>query len=207
MKKIVALMLAALLALASASALAESSETLILTATVEGLDPIVLAAPASGLLAPFSVRAGQMLSSGEAVFTVEPQRVYAEIEGTVADVYAQAGESADAAMDRYGAVMRIEYADRYQIEATNRTGYNTVENRDLRVGMPVYLRSANEKHFADGRITAVEGTQFTVEVIGGDLVFTEDVKVYREADYGDKPSSPVPSCPLCSPMPYPLPAP
>lgn len=186
MKKIVALMLAALLALASASALAESSETLILTATVEGLDPIVLAAPASGLLAPFSVRAGQMLSSGEAVFTVEPQRVYAGIEGTVADVYAQAGESADAAMDRYGAVMRIEYADRYQIEATNRTGYNTVENRDLRVGMPVYLRSANEKHFADGRITAVEGTQFTVEVIGGDLVFTEDVKVYREADYGDK---------------------
>ena len=146
MKKIVALALAALLALAGASALAESSETLILTATVEGLDPIVLSAPASGPLAPFSVRAGQLLASGETVFTVEPQRVYAEIEGTVADVYAQAGESADAVVSRYGAVLSIEYADRYQIEATNRTGYNTVENRDLRVGMPVYLRSANEKH-------------------------------------------------------------
>ena len=52
MKKMVALMLAALLALAGVPALAESSETLILTATVEGLDPIVLSAPASGLLAP-----------------------------------------------------------------------------------------------------------------------------------------------------------
>lgn len=186
MKKIVALALAALLALAGASALAESSETLILTATVEGLDPIVLSAPASGPLAPFSVRAGQLLASGETVFTVEPQRVYAEIEGTVADVYAQAGESADAAVSRYGAVLSIEYADRYQIEATNRTGYNTVENRDLRVGMPVYLRSANEKHFADGRITAVNGSQFTVQVLGGDLVFTEDVKIYREPDYGNK---------------------
>ena len=107
MKKMVALMLAALLALAGVPALAESSETLILTATVEGLDPIVLSAPASGLLAPFSVRAGQLLSPGETVFTVEPQRVYAEIDGTVADVYAQAGESADAAVARYGAVMCI----------------------------------------------------------------------------------------------------
>lgn len=57
MKKMVALMLAALLALAGVPALAESSETLILTATVEGLDPIVLSAPASGLLAPLQ-RAG-----------------------------------------------------------------------------------------------------------------------------------------------------
>ena len=151
MKKMVALMLAALLALAGVPALAESSETLILTATVEGLDPIVLSAPASGLLAPFSVRAGQLLSPGETVFTVEPQRVYAEIDGTVADVYAQAAE-----------------------------------NRDLRVGTPVYLRSANEKHFADGRITAVNGSQFTVQVLGGDLVYTEDVKIYREPDYNNK---------------------
>ncbi len=186
MKKMVALMLAALLALAGVPALAESSETLILTATVEGLDPIVLSAPASGLLAPFSVRAGQLLSPGETVFTVEPQRVYAEIDGTVADVYAQAGESADAAVARYGAVMCIEYADRYQIEASTRTGYNTAENRDLRVGTPVYLRSANEKHFADGRITTVNGSQFTVQVLGGDLVYTEDVKIYREPDYNNK---------------------
>lgn len=82
--------------------------------------------------------------------------------------------------------MCIEYADRYQIEASTRTGYNTAENRDLRVGTPVYLRSANEKHFADGRITAVNGSQFTVQVLGGDLVYTEDVKIYREPDYNNK---------------------
>lgn len=54
------------------------------------------------------------------------------------------------------------------------------------MGTPVYLRSANEKHFADGRITAVNGSQFTVQVLGGDLVYTEDVKIYREPDYNNK---------------------
>lgn len=52
MKKMVALMLAALLALAGVPALAESSETLILTATVEGLDPIVLSAPPAACWPP-----------------------------------------------------------------------------------------------------------------------------------------------------------
>lgn len=185
MKKTLSLALALLLAFAAGTAMAQE-DTLLLTATVEGLDPIVLSAPASGLLAPFSVRAGDVLCAGQTVFSVEPQRVYAPMDGTVADVYVEAGGSADAAMDRYGAVLRIEYADRYQIEATNRTGYNSVENRDLRVGMRVYLRSANEKHFADGRITAVSGSQFTVEVLGGDLVFTEDVKIYRDPEYANK---------------------
>ena len=185
MKKTLCLTLALCLALAAMPAAAQE-DALLLTATVEGLDPVVLRAPASGTLAPFSVRAGDVLSAGDTVFSIEPQRVYAEIEGVVADVYAQAGGSADAAVSRYGAVMYLDYANRYQIEATNRTGYNTAENRNLRVGMPVYLRSANERHFADGRITAVNGAQFTVEVIGGDLVFTEDVKIYRDPEYDNK---------------------
>lgn len=186
MKKATCMALTLLLALAGVPALAMTSEALILTATVEGMDPVALSAPASGVLAPFGVRAGDVLAQGEMVFTVQPKRVYAAIDGTVADVYVQAGSCADAATDRYGAALRLEYADRYQIEASVQTGYNTVDNRDLRVGMPVYLRSANEKHFADGRITAVNGSQFTVQVLGGDLVFNQDVKVYREPDYDNK---------------------
>lgn len=57
MKKMVALMLAALLALAGVPALAESSETLILTATVEGLDPIGAVRPRQRLAGPLQ-RAG-----------------------------------------------------------------------------------------------------------------------------------------------------
>ncbi len=168
------------------AAFSESDDALILSAVVRAGDATALKAPASGELAAFSVRAGDAVSSGEALFRVEPQRVYADLDGAVAAVYVAPGGIADAAVARYGAVLKLEYADRYEIAANTRTGYNSPENRDLRAGMPVYLRSANEKHFADGVILDVSGAAFTVQVIGGDLVYTQDVKVYREADYGNK---------------------
>lgn len=35
-------------------------------------------------------------------------------------------------------------------------------------------------------ITAAGGGSFTVQVLGGDLVYTQDVKIYREPDYDSK---------------------
>lgn len=184
MKRFVSIVLAALLALGclTAVSLAEG-DGLLLTATVESPVTVALKAPATGELMPFTVRAGDVLHAGDTAFTVAPQRVYADIDGTVAAVYAQAGDIADAAVSRYGAVLMIDHANRYQIMASNRTSSNTVENRDLHVGMPVYVRSSNEKYTADGRITAVDGSTFVVEVLGGDLVFTQEVKVYRDPEY------------------------
>lgn len=184
MKRFSSVFLAALLALGclTAASVAES-DTLLLTATVQGGAPVAIKAPATGELAPFTLRAGDVLCAGETAFTVMPQRVYADLDGTVADVYVQAGDIADAAVSRYGAALLIEHADRYQILSSNRSSANNAENRDLHVGLPVYLRSANEKHFANGRITWVEGSSFTVQVLGGDLVFTQDVKIYREPTY------------------------
>lgn len=187
MKRFVSVLLIAALAMGLnlAPALAEGDGA-ILTATVATAATVALKSPATGALAPFSVRVGDVLEAGETVFEVEPVRVYADIDGTVAAVYVAEGGIADAAMTRYGAVMHIDYAERYEISANAATGYNSAENRDLHVGMPVYLRSSNESHFADGRITAVSGLQFTVQVLGGDLVFTQDVKIYREPDYANK---------------------
>lgn len=186
MKRIICAALGLMLAAAPAALAETGGEALILTAAVEGLTPIALKAPASGELAAFDVREGDVLEAGQTVFAVEPIRVYADLDGTVADVYVKAGDIADAAVSRYGAALYLERAECYQAQATTRSGYNTAENRDLRVGMRVYLRSANEKHFADGVITAVDGIAFTVQVMGGDLVFTQDVKIYREPDYNNK---------------------
>lgn len=187
MRRFFSIILIAALAfsLPAASAMAQS-DGLILNATVSPSRTVAVKAPATGALAPFQVRVGDVLSEGETVFEVEPVRVYADIDGTVAAVYVTEGGIADAAVTRYGAVMQIEYAQRYEIAANAATGYNSAENRDLHVGTPVYLRSSNESHFADGVITSVSGLQFTVQVLGGDLVFTQDVKIYREADYANK---------------------
>lgn len=158
-------------------------EGLMLTATVEPAHELAVKAPASGELDPFTLRAGDVLAAGDTLFTLAPQTLYAESDGTVAAVYAAAGDTADGAMNRYGAVMHIDYTDRYQFTGSISSSKNTVENRDLHVGTPVFFRSADKEETADGVITQVSGLNFTAQVIGGDLDFTERVTVYRDADY------------------------
>lgn len=182
MKRFCALLCALLLC--AAPALAE--ESLVITATVQPVQTLAVKAPAAGELAPFTLREGDLVSPGDTLFTVEPVRVYASVEGTVAAVHVQAGDIADTAVSRYGAALSIDYADRYVVYANALTGYNNAENRDMHVGTPVYIRSTNESHKADGVITAVDGTSFTVQVLGGDLVYTQEVKIYSDPEYANK---------------------
>ncbi len=177
MKKMFALVLSLLLLTAYP---AQAEGGLILTATVEGRETVVLKANATGDLAPFTVREGDVIPVGAAVFSIEPKAVYADVEGTVAMVHVKPYSSADAADNRYGAAIQVEDARRYVIQASLRSGYNNAANRDLHVGTAVYLCSTNESHTASGVVTAVDGMNFTVEVIGGDLVYTQEVKIYRE---------------------------
>ena len=183
MKRFCALLCALLLC--AAPALAEE-ESLVVTATVQPVQTLAVKAPASGELAPFSLREGDCVNPGDTLFTVEPVRVYASVEGTVAAVHVQPGDIADAAVTRYGAALYVDYAERYVIYANAQTGYNNAENRDMHVGTPVYIRSTNESHKADGVITAVDGTSFTVQVLGGDLVYTQEVKIYSDPEYANK---------------------
>ena len=190
MKKLLAgILILALLSMLPLGILAETlpeeinPDGLIISVRVIASYEVALKAPASGNLMPFVLRAGDTVKAGDTLLTVEPQKVYAEADGTVAAIYAQAGDSADAAAERYGSVLVIERVDRYEVKANVRSGYNSTINRNPYVGTRVYLRSANEKYFADGLITAVDGKNITVAVIGGDLIFTEDVKIYRTPDY------------------------
>ena len=171
------------LALLCAPCAGFAQEALVLTATVEAAEEIALKAPASGELAPFQLRAGDALEAGQNALLVELVNAYAPADGVVADVYVRAGDIADAAVSRYGAALKLDYADRYQVSGSVRGSSNNVENRDLRVGTPVFLRSVNGDHFANGLIIEVNGQSFTAQVLGGDLVFTERVDVYRSEGY------------------------
>lgn len=182
MKRVLILLTAMLLAITPAMA---QENSMILTAVVEPVQTVALNAPASGELAPFTVRTGDAVSAGETLFTVEPVKVYAPIDGTVSAVFANEGDVADGVTSRYGAIVYIDYAERWQVQANTRTGANRAENRDVRMGQQVWLRSNNEKNFADGIVTAVDyaSGSITVQVIGGDLVYNHTIKVYRTPDY------------------------
>ena len=80
MKRFAALLLGLMLCFSTALA---QEDTLILTAVVEGRETLALKAHASGELLPFTVRTGDAVSAGETLFTVEPVKVYAPIDGTV----------------------------------------------------------------------------------------------------------------------------
>lgn len=182
MKRFFSLFFSLLLFLTPAMA---QQDSLILTATVETAQTVALKAPASGELSPFTVRTGDVVSAGETLFTVEPVKVYAPIDGTVAAVFAEAGDIASAVANRYGAILYIDYEERWQVQASTRTGANRAENRDVRIGQQVWLRSNNEKNFADGFITAADyaSGSITVQVIGGDLVYNHTIRIYRTPDY------------------------
>lgn len=181
MKRFLILVTALLFALTPAMA---QQNSLILTATVEAAQSVALKAPASGELAPFTVRTGDAVSAGSTLFTVEPVKVYAPIDGTVTAVFGHAGDMASAVAARYGAVVYIDYQERWQLQGSTRTGTDRAENRDVHVGQQVWLRSNNEENFADGVITAADPSgAITVQVIGGDLVYNHTVKVYRTPDY------------------------
>ena len=182
MKRFLLLILSLLLFISPAMA---QEDSIILTATVEAVQTFALHSPATGELAPFTVRAGDAVSEGETLFTVKPVSVYAPIDGTVAAVFVQSGDIASAATARYGAALYIDYQNRYQLQLSTRTGVDKAENRDLHIGQAVYLRSNNEEHFADGVITAFDSASgsFTVQVLGGDLIYNHSVKAYRTPDY------------------------
>ena len=184
MKRILTFVLLLSLCLVPAFAQA-SSPALLLTGTVVTLQPIAVKAPATGELAPFSVRTGDTLSTGDVLFSVEPVNVYAPIDGTVCAVYIAPGDIAAGVSARYGALMYIDYEERYQLQVNTRTGVDKAENRDVRIGQQVYLRSNNEANFANGIITSADPAtgNFTVQIIGGDLVFNHTIKVYRPPDY------------------------
>lgn len=175
---------------------------LLFTATVQPAREIALKAPAGGELAPFTLAAGDTAAAGETLFSLLPQTVYAEADGTVAAVHIAAGDAAAGAMNRYGAAMYIDYADRYQFTGTVSNSRNTVENRDLHVGAPVYFRSGGKDRTAEGVITHVDGRSFTAQVLGGDLDYTERLEVFRTSDYGE--SSRLSEGRLTALAPYPV---
>ena len=181
--RMTALLLAMVMALVPSLALA--GETLLM-ATVTAGEEIAVTAPHSGELAPFTLRVGDTVNMGSALFIIKPRSMYAEADGTVAIVHAGDGQSASGAVSRFGAVLQIEHENRYELVINMRTGYSSAENRDLWAGTPVYLRAVNGNHFGLGTITSVSGSSFKVSIESGDLLFDEEARAYRTLDYDAK---------------------
>ena len=182
MKKIMGLLTAALLLAVLPAALAEGVK---LEGTVQAGRTVSIAAPYAGMVGDFTVKAGDAVSAGEALFVIATQKVYAEADGTVTGLFARAGDSTQTVQDRYGALCYIEDDVRYKAVCTSAGADGDIEDKVVHAGETVYIKSTqNTSRKGEGRVTAVSAEGYTVEITRmNDLNLNESVKLYRDSDY------------------------
>lgn len=172
--------LAAALMLLPGSALAETS----FEGTVSSAGTRVVSAPFGGTVGSVSVKEGDRILAGDSVAEVETTRVYAPQSGTVTGIFAQEGDALDEVSARYGAALYIAPERKYSVTADIEKAYNSSASKYVNIGETVYLRCTSDgDHSAEGVITAVQGTSYTIETTQGELKMGETVNVYRSQEY------------------------
>ena len=162
MKRVAMTVMALMLAAGAASA-----DTLSLNGTVEAGVTVPVYAPIGGTVDTVSVEQGMRVSAGENLFSYRTEKTYASEDGTVAGVFAKAGDDAE--------------------KVTDSKAYNAAETTIVHTGETVYLVCRTDaKRFGTGVITAVDGSNYTVLVTEGNFIVGDSVTLFRDSAYTEK---------------------
>lgn len=141
-----------------------------------------LTAPYSGVVMPFDAKAGDTVSTGDVLFRMQVNTLYAPENGSVTAVFAAAGDDAAAVSAHFGGILAIEGEHRHLIRAT--TSGASGENRELRPGMTLYFRSTQgEKTHGHGRVISVSNESFVVEILSGRFLVRETLNLFHNKEY------------------------
>lgn len=150
-------------------------------ATVIAPETVKLTAPFSGVLLPFDAVQGDAVAAGDSLFELDTTPVYAAEDGTVAALFAEVGDDASGVIARYGALAVIEPQNPLYVAASTAQAYDDDDNRYIHAGEMLYLKSGGEK--GTGRVTAVSGNEYIVEILTGDYDLGDTIRCYRESGY------------------------
>ena len=182
MKRVAMTVMALMLAAGAASA-----DTLSLNGTVEAGVTVPVYAPIGGTVDTVSVEQGMRVSAGETLFSYRTEKTYASEDGTVAGVFAKAGDDAEKVTEKYGADLYIEGTTIYSVSASISKAYNAAETTIVHTGETVYLVCRTDaKRFGTGVITAVDGSNYTVLVTEGNFIVGDSVTLFRDSAYTEK---------------------
>ena len=180
MKKAFALLTALLICL-SGWALAEAPMSY--EGTVVGGETIPVSVPFGGRLGEMNVRTGSWIREGDVAAVLQTTLNYSPVEGTVAGLYAEAGDNTESVNERYGAVLYLEPVHRYMLEATDEKAFNNSENHYIHLGERVYLSCVSDgSHKGTGIVSALTESGYNVEVTGGEFYLGEKVDICRKDD-------------------------
>ena len=134
--------------------------------------------PADGVLESFSLLPGQRVEAGDPAGRIRETPVFSPIDGQVAAIHATEGDELS------GTVLELDPVSRYTVTCTVSGAAQTPETTLIHMGETLYVRcTADGSHKAVGRVTAVSGTTYSLEVLGGELYVGEAVKLYREDSF------------------------
>ena len=149
--------------------------------TVVAASSVSVKAGAGGVLSALSAEAGEFVEEGDVIGSVRTTRVFAAQDGTVARIETHEGEEAD------GTVLEIYPVEKYQIYCTVNKAYQSADSTLVHSGEQVYIKcTANGTHRGVGLITQIDGDEFRVLAIGGELYVGETVYLYRDEEFSSK---------------------
>ena len=172
-RKLLSILIACALLMGSACAISFSG-------TVAASDTVEIYAPIGGSVDHVNVAVGEKVQAGDVLATLETTKVYASEAGVITGIFGEPGDNAETIAERYGAVMYIEGETVYTISASTDEAYNTTDTKFVHVGEEVYLYCySHGTHTGTGVITAIEGTDYTVNVLEGEFLLGETVSIFR----------------------------
>jgi hypothetical protein len=142
-------------------------------------DTIPVTAPYGGTISSISLREGALISVGDTVATMQTTKVLAPEDGTVRGVFSQEGDTLDKTT-----VLYIAPVSKYTIACTIEKAYNAIDTKYVKIGETVYINNKRVGTYkAEGIITAVSGSGYTVQTTAGELYMEDTVYIYRDEDY------------------------
>ncbi|MBR1409434.1 MAG: HlyD family efflux transporter periplasmic adaptor subunit [Clostridia bacterium] len=181
-RKTLAILTAALCLFAALAA----ADTLSMDGKVEAKETVEVYAPIGGTVARVVGEVGQEVEPEDVLLELRTTKVYADEDGIVTGIFGEPGDAAETVAGRYGAVLYIEGSSAFKAEATTENAYNSASSKFVHVGETLYVRcKSNTSRNGTGRITAVDGTAFTVEIEEGNFIPGDAVELYRDKGHSN----------------------
>ncbi len=185
-KRWIALFAAAAVCFCSAASTAapDRADYVVASGTVSAVSFADVTAPFSGTLMSFDLQKGDRVSAGDLLFRLQTRILRATAGARVTAVFAGEGMDAAGVMTRYGALAALEMEGSRQISASTSGAYAKSKNRELHVGETLYFQSSTgDREKGHGRVTAVAGENYTVEIEDGSFDTRENLNLFRGDDY------------------------
>jgi len=132
----------------------------------------------SGTVEAVAAEAGQRVAAEETLIRLRADRTFASQDGTVSLVSAKTGDAVG------GTVLELAPVERYTIHCTVDKAYQSTASTLVHSGETVYVKcTADGTHRAIGVVTQIDGSEYRVMTLGGELYVGETVYLYRDADF------------------------